>query len=176
MNSCLIQDTIVYIRDSAGTISECTLEMLEPIVDADDGGEQLGHYQVLGRAGWTSFRAVLRRKLWETEPLYQIKTRSGQVSLTGQHTVPVRRGMEELTVAAASVRAGDSLLVLDKPRLGKKAPPLGQEMAFRPYGVLESRKYTGYDGSVYQIDTDAGTIVANGLLVSCSGSQWELPK
>jgi hypothetical protein len=174
--SCLIQDSVVYIRDSSGAVSEQTLAMLEPMLDADDGVQQLSKYQVLCRTGWTQFGAVLRRKLWEVEPLCQIKTRSGQVSLTGQHTLPVRRGMEELVVPASAVRAGDSLLVLDKPKLGKKAPPLGEQMAFRPYGVLESRKYTGYEGNVYQVDTEDGTLVVNGLLVSCSGSSWELPK
>lgn len=176
MDSCLIQDSIVYIKDSAGAVTERTLAMLEPILDADDGVEQLVGYQVLCRTGWTKFSAVLRRKLWETEPLYQIKTRSGQVTLTGQHTLPVRRGMEELIVPASAVRAGDSLLVLDKPRLSKKAPPIGEEMAFRPYGVLECRKSTGYEGRVYQIDTEDGTLVANWVLVSCSGSHWESPR
>jgi hypothetical protein len=176
VNSCLLNDTVLYVKDSAGQVFEATLDLLERVLDADSNEVDIGQYRFLCRTGWTTTEAVLRRMLWEGEPLYQIRTRAGLLNLTGQQPLPVVRGLEEKVVLAKDVRAGDSLLVLEKPKLGKKAPPLGESMSFRPFGVLEVRKSSGYQGRVYQLETAEGTLVANDHLVHCRGLQWERPR
>lgn len=165
MQHCLTQETIIMIRDAAGEVRTEPLSFFDPLLAGEPDDSRLSQYLLLSRSGWSAIEAVSRRRLWENEQLYHIMTRSGRISLTGDHSLPVKRGIEELSVPASQVKAGDALLMLEQPRLGKKAPPLGEDPSFRAFGVLSVTRETGYEGNVYQVETADGTFVANGFLV-----------
>ncbi len=165
MQGCVSEDTTVFLKDSAGRILEVALVFFNAMLDSDAGGDDLGEYKILGRSGWTDLLCVARRNLWEGEQLCHIRTRLGRILLTGEHELYVRRGPVDVVVAANDVKAGDALLMLERPRLGKDAPPLGEEISFRTLGVLSATASTGFSGYVYQLQTGDGTFVADEFLV-----------
>ena len=55
-----------------------------------------------------------RRKVREDERVYNISTRFGSLSLTGEHKVPIIRDNEQVIEKACDIREGDSLLTTGK--------------------------------------------------------------
>lgn len=165
MQGCVSEDTAVFLKDKTGEVLEVTLAFFNVLLDADCGQADLGDYRILSRSGWTELLSVARRNLWEGEHICHLRTRLGYVSLTGEHKLSVRRGVEDVVVPANTVKAGDALLMLEKPKLGKNAPPIGEQLSFRTLGVLSTNLSTGFGGYVYRLETGDGMFVANGFLV-----------
>ena len=175
MNSCLLNDTVLYVKDSAGQVFEATLDLLERVLDADSNEVDIGQYRFLCRTGWTTTEAVLRRMLWEGEPLYQIRTRAGLLNLTGQQPLPVVRGLEEKVVLAKDVYGPVTLLVLESEKLGRRLRRWESPCRFARSGCW-SAEVQRLSGTGVQLETAEGTLVANDHLVHCRGLQWERPR
>ncbi|MDD4337071.1 MAG: Hint domain-containing protein [Firmicutes bacterium] len=165
MQGCVSEDTAVSLRDKTGEVLEVTLAFFNVLLDADSSEADLGDYAILSRSGWTELLSVARRNLWEGEHLCHLRTRLGHISLTGEQELLVRRGVEDVVVRANTVTAGDALLMLERPKLGKNAPPIGEQLNFRILGVLSTTRSTSFGGYVYSLETGDGMFVANGFLV-----------
>ncbi len=165
MQGCVSEDTTVFLKDKTGEVLEVTFAFFNALLDADPSGADLGEYRILSRSGWTELLSVARRNLWEGEQLCHLRTRLGRISLTGEHRLPVRRGVEDVVVQANTVQAGDALLMLERPKLGKNALPIGERLNFRTLGVLSASLSTGFGGYVYRLETGDGMFVANGFLM-----------
>ncbi len=164
MHSCLPDNTALLIKDSAGEIKRVTLDYFEAMLNDEPGCPALGNVRVLGREGWVELISVSRRRLWEGEELLCVRTRSGQIALTGDHRIAVKRGVEDIVVPARDLGTGDAVMVFEQPALGKSARPIGEAPVFRPFGVLSVIRTVGYDGYVYQVETADHTLVANDFL------------
>ncbi len=164
MQSYLPENTALLIKDSAGEVKRVTLDYFDAMLNDKPDSPALNSVKVLGRDGWVETMSVSRRRLWEGEELLCVRTRSGQIALTGDHRIAVKRGVEDLVVPARDVGAGDAVMVFEQPALGKSARPVGEEPMFRPFGVLSVIRTVGYDGAVYQVETADHTLVANDFL------------
>ena len=164
MQSCLPENTAVLVKDSAGEVRRVTLDHFDAMLNDEPDCSALGNLRVLGRDGWVELTSVSRRRLWEGEELLCVRTRSGQISLTGDHKIAVKRGMEDVVVPARDLGAGDAIMAFEQPALGKSARPVGEDPVFRPFGVLSVIRTVGYDGSMYQVETSDHTLVANDFL------------
>ena len=164
MHSCLPENTALLIKDSAGEIKRVTLDYFDAMLNDEPDCLALGDVKVLGRDGWVELISVSRRRLWEGEELLCVRTRSGQILLTGDHKIAVKRGVEDIIVPARDLGTGDAIMAFEQPPLGKSARPIGEALAFRPFGVLSVIRTVGYDGSVYQVETADHTLVANDFL------------
>lgn len=165
MQGCVTEDAVVFLKANTGEVSEVTLSFFNDMLDSDANGDRLGNYEILSGSGWTDLISVGRRNLWEGEQLCHIRTRLGHILLTEEHKLPVRRGVEDVVVPARSVRAGDALHMLERPRLSKDAPPLGEQLTYRTLGVLSTSLSADFAGYIYQVETGDGMFVANGFLV-----------
>ena len=164
MHSCLPGNTALLIKDSAGEVKRVTLDHFEAMLNNEPDCPALGNVRVLGREGWVELISVSRRRLWEGEELLCVRTRSGQIALTGNHKIAVKRGVEDIIVPARDLGTGDAVMVFEQPALGKSARPVGEAPVFRPFGVLSVIRTVGYDGHVYQVETADHTLVANDFL------------
>lgn len=164
MQNCLPENTVLLIKDSTGEVRRVTLDYFDPMFDEKPDPPALDSVKVLGRNGWTELVSIGRRRLWEGEELLSIRTRSGQVTLTSGHELAVKRGTDDLVVAAKDVGAGDAVLMLELPALGKNARPVGETPVFRPFGVLSVIRSAGYGGAVYRVETADQTLVASDFL------------
>lgn len=164
MHSCLPENTVLLIKDSTGEVRRMTLCYFDGMLDGEPDYPALESVKVLGRSGWTEFVSVSRRRLWEGEELFCIRTRSGHVTLTGDHEMAVKRGMDDLVVAAKDIGTGDAAMMFEQPALGKSARPVGEAPIFRPLGVLSVIRSAGYGGAVYQVETADHSLVASGFL------------
>ena len=164
MHSCLPGNTALLIKDSAGEVKRVTLDHFDAMLNNEPDCPALGNVRVLGREGWVELISVSRRRLWEGEELLCVRTRSGQIALTGDHKIAVKRGVEDIVVPARDIGTGDAIVVFEQPALGKSARPIGEDPVFRPFGVLSVIRTVGYDGSVYQVETADHTLVANDFL------------
>ena len=164
MHSCLPENTALLIKDSAGEVKRVTLEYFDAMLDDEPDCPALGDVKVLGREGWVELISISRRRLWEGEELLCVRTRSGQIALTGNHKIAVKRGVEDIIVPARDLGTGDAVMVFEQPALGKSARPVGEAPVFRPFGVLSVIRTVGYDGHVYRVETADHTLVANDFL------------
>jgi len=164
MHSCLPGNTALLIKDSAGEVKRVTLDHFDAMLNNEPDCPALGNVRVLGREGWVELISVSRRRLWEGEELLCVRTRSGQIALTGNHKIAVKRGVEDIIVPARDLGTGDAVMVFEQPALGKSARPVGEAPVFRPFGVLSVIRTVGYDGHVYQVETADHTLVANDFL------------
>jgi hypothetical protein len=165
MQGCVSEDTAVFLKNEAGEVLEVNLAFFDALLDADSSEADLGDYRILSRSGWTELLSVARRSLWEGEQLCHLRTRLGHISTTGEHKLLVTRGVEDVVVPANTVKAGDALLMLERPKLGKNALPIGEHLKFRTLGVLSTTLSTGFEGHVYRLETGDGMFVANGFLM-----------
>ena len=164
MRSCLPENTALFVKDSACEVKRVTLDYFDALLNDEPDCPALGDVKVLGREGWVDLISVSRRRLWEGEELLCARTRSGQIALTGDHKIAVKRGMEDIIVPARDIGTGDAIMVFEQPALGKSARPIGETPVFRPFGVLSVIRTVGYDGYVYQVETADHTLVANDCL------------
>ncbi len=164
MQSCLPENMALFVKDSAGEVKRVPLSHFSTMLNGEPDSPALSSVKVLGRNGWVELVSMSRRSLWEGEELFCVRTRSGQVALTGDHRIAVKRGTEDLIVPASDIGAGDAVMLFEQPALGKGARPIGEEPTFRPLGVLSVGRSVGYDGAVYQVETADHTLVANDFL------------
>jgi hypothetical protein len=164
MQCCLPENTALLIKDSTGEVKRVTLDYFDAMLNDEPDGPALGSLKALGRDGWVELTSVSRRRLWEGEELLCVRTRSGQIALTGDHRIAVKRGMEDIVVPARDLGTGDAMMVFEQPALGKSARPIGEQPVFRPFGVLSVIRTVGYDGRMYQVETADHTLVANDFL------------
>lgn len=164
MQSCLPENTSLLIKDSTGEVKRVTLDYFDATLNDEPSCPALGSVKTLGRDGWVELTSMSRRRLWEGEEMLCVRTRSGQIALTGDHRIAVKRGMEDIIVPARDLGTGDAVMVFEQPALGKNARPAGVDPVFRPFGVLSVIRTVGYGGSVYQVETADHTLVANDFL------------
>lgn len=164
MHSCLPENTALLIKECAGEVKRVMLDYFDAMLNDEPDCPALGDVKVLGREGWVDLISISRRRLWEGEELLCVRTRSGQIALTGDHKIAVKRGMGDIIVPARDIGTGDAIMVFEQPALGKSARPIGEAPVFRPFGVLSVIRTVGYDGYVYQVETADHTLVANDFL------------
>ncbi|MCR4425730.1 MAG: Hint domain-containing protein [Firmicutes bacterium] len=165
MFNCVPEDCSTILLRTAGEVLYVKFSFLNDLIEGRADSGKLEDLQILGRTGWTQIISVSRRKLWEGEPLFHVSTRSGKLSLTGEHRVALRRGGREVVLPVREIGAGDALLARPPSKIRGGKPVLDAGAPLQAVGILSMERATGYTGYVYELETGDHWFFANDFLV-----------